>query len=139
MSSLTIQPHLSSPLPSQTVLPGLPDLYQSISNASSKTLLPTPPQNTLNNLLTSVQENIRDKHKQILGTEQCLASRRLVTGHRKSQIPADKHKGKKYFIVITWSYQDNGKFQRPWRAAMEEGSQSKTWRRADPSAASWLY
>lgn len=55
------------------------------------------------------------------------------------EILADNHKGKKYWIVITWSYRDNGKFQRPWSAAMEEGSQSKTSRRADPYAASWSY
>lgn len=42
------------------------------------------------------------------------------------EILADNHKGKKYLIVITWSYRYNGKFQRPWSAAMEEGSQSKT-------------
>lgn len=48
------------------------------------------------------------------------------------QILADKPKGKKCLIVITWRYQNNGKFQRPWRAAMGGGSQSKMWRRADP-------
>lgn len=36
------------------------------------------------------------------------------------QILADKHKGKKCLIAITWSSQDNGKFQRPWSAAMGE-------------------
>lgn len=45
---------------------------------------------------------------------------------KKEQILADSHKGKKYLIVITWSYQDNGKFQRPWSAAMEGRSQNKT-------------
>jgi len=55
------------------------------------------------------------------------------------QILADKHKGRKCLIVITWSYRDNGKFQRPWSAGTAEGSQSKTWRRADLQAASRLY
>lgn len=69
-----------------------------------------------------------------------------MTVHKKKnktqsaeQILADKHKGKKCLTAITWSSQDNGKFQRPWSAAMGEGRQSKTWRRADPAAASRLY